>query len=202
MQTIDGSHRKCRFFLRMAGLIVIAAAVIAGAAVGAAGESTKALVSPRIDEREQNRNLQESTGAVRIALELDDVIVGFFTEVTGLGSESEVVELRSGTESADVITKIPGRIAWKDITLKRGLTSDLSIWEWRKMVEDGNFPSAQTNGGILILDSNHNEIARWEFVRGWPTKVIGYLYSTCEQCGTGKPVEELVITHEGIRRVR
>ena len=53
-------------------------------------------------------------------------ITGYFTEVSGLGSESEVVDHKIIAKGAkeSIIRKIPGRLKWGDITLKRGITAN------------------------------------------------------------------------------
>ena len=63
---------------------------------------------------------------------------GAFRECTGLGSENEVVEYKaSGPKGEFVIKKVPGRMKWNNITLKRGITDAMDMWKWRKLVEDG-----------------------------------------------------------------
>ena len=57
-------------------------------------------------------------------LEFEGLVVGAFRECTGIGSESEVVEYReSGTQGEFVVHKVPGRLKWNNITLKRGITT-------------------------------------------------------------------------------
>ena len=66
------------------------------------------------------------------AIDLQDAVKGFFTECSGLGSEQEVIEHKVVTEKGqEVVLKLPGRLKWENITLKRGITSNLDIWKWR-----------------------------------------------------------------------
>lgn len=133
------------------------------------------------------------------AIEVSGIISGYFTEASGLGSEHEVIEHKiMGEGGQEIVKKIPGRLKWGDITLKRGITSNLDIWEWRKMVTDGKVESARRNGSIMMYDQEGTEIARWNFERGWPSKVSGpSVNTTSNEVG----VEEMVITHEGTERV-
>jgi phage tail-like protein len=63
-------------------------------------------------------------------------VKGYFTECSGLGSEHEVIEHKVITEKGqEVILKIPGRLKWENITLKRGITSSMDIWDWRKRLK-------------------------------------------------------------------
>ncbi len=48
-------------------------------------------------------------------------IKGAFRECTGMGSENEVVEYKGTEGGVPVIHKVPGRMKWNNITLKRGI---------------------------------------------------------------------------------
>lgn len=133
------------------------------------------------------------------ALEVQGAVTGFFTEIGGLGSETEIVEHKVVTpEGREVIQKIPGRLKWTEITLKRGVTAEMDMWKWRKLVEDGKISNARKNGSIVMYDEALKEIARWNFTNGWPSKVTGpQLQADSNAYG----IEELTIVHEGIVRV-
>lgn len=133
------------------------------------------------------------------AVEISGVVTGYFTEASGLGSEHEVIEHKIVTpEGREIIRKIPGRLKWGDITLKRGITKNMDFWEWRKQVEDGKVAEARRNGSIVMMDETYSEVARWNFVAGWPSKVSGPTpNTTSNEVG----VEEITIVHEGITRV-
>lgn len=126
-------------------------------------------------------------------------ITGYFTECSGLGSEHEVIEHKVVTETGqEVVMKLPGRLKWDNITLKRGITSSMDLWNWRKQVEDGDVESARADGSIVMYDANLNEVARWNFERAWPIKISGpQPKSDSNEIG----VEELQMAHEYIARV-
>lgn len=134
------------------------------------------------------------------AVEVSGVISGYFTEVSGLGSEHEVVEHKIvSPEGREVIRKIPGRLKWGDITLKRGITANMDIWDWRKQVEDGDVANARRNGSIIMFDMELQEVARWNFEAGWPSKITGPApKSDSNEVG----IEELTIVHEYIERIQ
>ncbi|MFC1892703.1 phage tail protein [Chloroflexota bacterium] len=133
------------------------------------------------------------------ALDVQGEIAGYFTEVAGLGSETEVIEAKTVNEKGvEVVIKVPGRLKWGDITLKRGITSNLDIWNWRKTVEDGKVKDARRNGSIIMYDQELGEKARWNFLGAWPSKVSG---PTPKADSNEFGVEELVLVHEYITRV-
>ena len=132
-------------------------------------------------------------------VDLNGKVAGYFTECSGLGSETETVEHKVVNENGvEVVMKIPGRLKWENIVLKRGITSDMEIWAWRKEVEDGKVADARTNGSITMLDQTLTEVARWNFENAWPVKVTG---PSVKSDGNEIGVEELTIAHEYIVRV-
>lgn len=133
------------------------------------------------------------------AVEIQGIITGYFTECSGLGSENEVIEHKVVNEKGvEVVMKIPGRLKWENVTVKRGITSNMDIWAWRKMVEDGDVAGARQNGSIVMYDQTLTEVARWNFENAWPVKCTG---PQPKADGNEIGVEELTIAHEFIERV-
>lgn len=134
------------------------------------------------------------------ALDVQGVIKGYFTECSGIGSESEIAEQKVVTEKGvQVVLKVPGRLKWGDITLKRGLTSTMDLWEWRKMVEDGDVKGARKNGSIIMFDQALTPVAQWDFKNAWPSKITG---PAPKSDGNDLSLEELTIVHEYITRTK
>jgi len=132
------------------------------------------------------------------AIEVQGAIAGYFTECTGLGSENEIIEHKVVDVSGKEYThKIPGRLKWENVTLKRGITSNLDVWDWRDMVVQGNVEAARKNGSIVMFNQQFSEVARWNFENAWPLKVTG---PTPKADSNEYGVEEIVICHEGIYR--
>jgi len=132
------------------------------------------------------------------ALDVQGVIKGYFTEVSGIGSETEVAEQKVVSEKGiQVVLKVPGRLKWGDITLKRGLTSDMDLWKWRKLVEDGDVKGARKNGSITMMDQSLKVVAQWDFKNAWPSKISG---PTPKSDSNELQVEEIVLVHEYITR--
>jgi len=67
------------------------------------------------------------------------------------------------SKGVQVVMKVPGRLKWGDITLKRGLTSSMDLWKWRKMIEDGDVKGARKNGSIMMFDQSLKAVAQWDF---------------------------------------
>ena len=133
-------------------------------------------------------------------LEVGGQIIGYFSEVSSIGSQNEVIlQKTAGRRGEKVVTKMPGDVVFLDVTLKRGIiVNDLSIWNWRQQVVDGQIDQARKDFSIILLNESFAPIAQWNFLRGWPIKIEA---SSAPPDGIQIPIETLVITHEGVVRV-
>jgi phage tail-like protein len=126
---------------------------------------------------------------------LEGLAQGSFSDCSGLGSTTEVIENREGGDNTTV-RKLPGKTSYSDITLKRGMTTSTELWEWRQQIVEGTV--VRKNGSIVVFDlSNHTEVARWNFFNAWPTK---FELPAFNAKGNEVAVETLVLAHEGLAR--
>ena len=136
----------------------------------------------------------------QFALEMGGKITGYFTEVSGIGSEHEVIEHKVvDAKGHDYVRKVPGRMKWNDVTLKRGMTDNLDIWDWREKVIQGKLKEARTNCSIIMFDRDYTPRAQWDFINAWPVKVTGpEIKADSNDFG----IEDLTLAHEGMKRVK
>jgi len=133
-------------------------------------------------------------------LEVEGITECMFREASGFENSSDVIEHReSGSDGKQYISKQPGNLKWGDIVLKRGITDSRALSEWRKKVVDGDVKGARKNGSIIFFDAMNSELARFNFVRGWPSKWKGPDVNTSNN---SVAVEEITIVHEGLERVK
>jgi phage tail-like protein len=133
-------------------------------------------------------------------LEFQGQLVGGFRECSGLGSSNEVVDYKaSGPKGEFIMKKVPGRMSWSPITLRRGVSDAMDLWKWRKLVEQGKIDDARKNGSIVMHNLKGEEIARWNFVAAWPSKITG----PAPNANTNEiAIEEIEIVHEGYERIK
>ena len=62
---------------------------------------------------------------------------------------------------------------------------------------EGDIDSARRNGSIVLYDSMQTEVARWNFVNGWPSVWKG---ADLDAGANEVAVEEVTIAHEGLVR--
>lgn len=133
-------------------------------------------------------------------LEIDGITQARFRECSGLTSESQVIEYKEADKKGvTVIKKVPGVLKWSDITLKRGITDIMELWKWRKEVEDGKVDEARKSGSVVMYSQTNDEVARWNFVEGWVSKISG---PQLNANNNDIAVEEITIAHEGLSRVK
>ena len=128
-------------------------------------------------------------------VEIDGVSRAGFTECSGLTTETEVVDYREGSEDI-VMRKLPGLKSFTNIMLKRGMTQDVELWQWRKTTLDGQ--TERRAGSIILLDEAREEAVRFNFREGWICKWEGpQLNSSTNEVA----IESLEICHEGLELV-
>lgn len=143
---------------------------------------------------------QEEVLDFRCQLDMGGEIPITFEACSGIGSETEVVDQKvMGPKGSPVVIKVPGRLHWLDITLKRGMGPDRSLWDWRKMVVDGAIQEARRNVTIYLLNYKMEVVARWEIKNAWPTRIEGPQKDVFHP---EQAIEILVLTHEGATRTQ
>src|SRR5829696_479023 len=131
--------------------------------------------------------------AFNFLVEIDNVARAAFSEVSGLESETAIIEYRTGGEH--VMRKLPGLTKFANITLRRGVTQDRELWDWRQAIVEGN--PDRRNGAIILLDDQRNPVVRWNFRNGWPCKWEG---PALNAKANEVAIEMLEIAHEGLER--
>jgi phage tail-like protein len=128
-------------------------------------------------------------------IEIDGVIKGGFREASGLDSAQDPIEYREGNEKVLTARKLPGLTKYSNISLKRGITDDAKLWEWRKKCIDGKVE--RKSGSIILMNEVQEEKLRWNFTNAWPTKWTGPSFNAT---GNEVAIETLEIAHEGVEK--
>jgi len=125
-------------------------------------------------------------------IEIDGAEAGAFSECSGLSTDTDPIEYRTGRDE-NTVRKLPGLKKFSNITLKRGMTKNLDLWFWRKTVLDGF--TERKSGIITLLNEAREPALRWSFKDGWPTK---WEAPSMNATGNEVAVETLEIAHEGL----
>jgi len=125
------------------------------------------------------------------AVEIEGLLVGGFTEVTGLESVIEVEEYREGGVNG-FVHKLPGKTSYANLTLRHGLTSLGTLWDWYHQTTEGAI--SRRNGTIMLLDARQVPVMWWNFRNALPVRWTGPTFNAAsDEVG----VEELELAHEG-----
>ena len=128
----------------------------------------------------------------RFLVKIDDLIVGGFSEVSGLQAEIEFDEIKEGGVN-DYVHKLPKITKYPNITLKRGITDSDVLWKWHQDVINGKIKPR--SGLVVLLDSEGNEKWRWTFDSAYPAKWVGPDFKADSGVVS---VETLELVHKGI----
>jgi phage tail-like protein len=124
--------------------------------------------------------------------------IGVFREVSGLSSETELIEQSEVDERGQAFVRVlPGARKWGDITLKRGVDNNLDLWKWRQQAEEEGPDAARVDGTIELLDAQGRPVATYTFRSGWPSKYQG---PDLNAASSDVAIETIEITHEGLER--
>jgi phage tail-like protein len=142
----------------------------------------------------------ERISAATFLVEVDGVEIGRFMEVSGLEVSVGVEEVEEGGEN-NYVHKLPGRMTWPNITLKRGITQNDTLLEWfnkssgEQFAANGNRLTRST-AAITLLGPGAQRLRAWEFDGAFPVKWKGPDFAVSS---SDMAMEELEITHHGFR---
>lgn len=92
-----------------------------------------------------------------------------FAAVEIPAAEIETIEYREGADRTNAARKLPGRVRYGNVVLRRGIDGRLALWQWFKEVRDGN-PSRR-DVTITLLDEARNPVLQWRLRNAWPAKI-------------------------------
>jgi len=133
-------------------------------------------------------------------VEVDGVELGRFREISGLQIDVEVETYTEGGENG-FVHKLPGRMTWPNLVLKRGVTEQDVLMNWlQDAVGDGmtqrNGKTKRTTAAIVLMSTDGQRMRSWNVVDAIPVRWGGPTLAT----GSTDPAdEELEIAHHGFR---
>lgn len=128
----------------------------------------------------------------RFLVEIDGVTSAGFRSVSGLAAEAEVVEYREGGAFSSS-RKLPGRVRYPNVTLRRGLTASRDLWDWWRTTRDGALQRRDVE--ITLLDDAGNAVLRWGLREAWIAKIEA---SDLDAEANEVAIESVELAHEGL----
>ncbi len=134
--------------------------------------------------------------AYRFRVEIEGLVVGGFSEVTGLDIDLELVSYREGGLNA-YAHLLPGATRYPSrLVLKRGLTDADGLWRWYRDVARGKVE--RRSGSIILLNASGDEAWRWNVIEACPVRWAGPQLSA--NASTEVAVEVVELVHRGITK--
>ena len=123
---------------------------------------------------------------------VNDVLLGGFSECSGLEMSMKVEEYNEGGNNGAVL-KFPGRVSFGNLTLKKGQGSSSALWDWHYSFVVGR--GKRRDGLIVLLNELHVPNNIWYFRRGLPLKYTGPAMNATQN---SVAIESIEISHEGL----
>jgi phage tail-like protein len=123
-----------------------------------------------------------------------------FSEASGFDNNHQVIDWQANDKNGkNIFIKQFGNVKWGDITLKRGFTSDKTLWNLRQSVIDGKHAEARKDGTIVGLANDQvTPVIQFDFKNGW---FSSWKCSGLSAKGNEPLTEEVTLVHEGLKRI-
>jgi phage tail-like protein len=142
----------------------------------------------------------EALTAAYFYVELSGLSVVAFRELSGIGSEHDViVQHQTNAQGKATYVKVPGKLTWNNVVLKKGIDTDMTLWQWRNTIITQGVNGQKKDGQIYIVDVTGAQQTTWKIVGAWPCNyVIGAMVPDTNEM----LLEEIHLAHEGLERVK
>ena len=132
----------------------------------------------------------------RFYVEIGNMIAASFSECSGLGVQiKKDVHYEGGVNDQQSI--FIGHAEFADVTLKRGITDDISFWQWLSEIFNGkNAPVNRRNVNILVFNQAGEIMQSWTLIGAIP---ISWKSSALQADGNAVAIEELTLAIEGLK---
>ncbi len=134
----------------------------------------------------------------RFKVVIDGIQTAAFADATIPDTSTEAVDYREGTDPTNS-RKLSGMTKFGNITLKKGLTDSMELYNWRKAIQQNGALNNRKSLSLILIDEEGNNKAEWAIVEAWPVK---YDVSALSAKGNEVSIESLELVHEGVTRVK
>jgi phage tail-like protein len=109
--------------------------------------------------------------AARFSIVIDGYQIASFSELIGISTEVEPVELMESTEKEVMLKKLPGKRKPPTLTLKRGKNQSMELWLWHEAVLMGDIVAARKSCSLVMYATDGTAVARYHLEMAWPSKL-------------------------------
>ena len=114
----------------------------------------------------------DSSSANGFRVKVDGIEIPKVTEVSGLTTEVDKIELKQQTADGKyVVRQMIGRPKPGALVITRGLTDSKTVSDWLKTVMQGGVAGARKTASVELLDYQGTTIKTYNFTNCWVQKV-------------------------------
>jgi phage tail-like protein len=147
---------------------------------------------PNLRAVTKGSSLPDPVAELRFKVEVQGVSIGRFSECSGIQVEIETKDYMEGG-SNDFVHKLPTRVKYPNIVLKRGVTHEDALLKW---FWDCRTAVQRKEMTIELLGPGKSSVRTWAFMNAYPVKWVGpNLKASSNQVAT----ETLEIVHNGLK---
>ena len=132
--------------------------------------------------------------AFNFLVEIEGILVGGFSECSGLQVETEFTDYREGGLN-DYVHRFAGPTKYPPLVLKHGLTQIDGLWAWHQDVVHQKI--TRHNGTIYLLDKKRVPVMWWDFKEALPVKWSG---PDLRADSGNVAIESIELAHRGLSR--
>lgn len=125
-------------------------------------------------------------------VEIQGLLAGGFTEISGLDVTTDVEEVRQGGVNSHSY-KLPRGSSYSDLVLKHGITDVDMMWSWYMDVVNGKVQ--RRNGTIYLLNASGSPVLWWNFFRAYPVAWSGPSFDASSSTVL---FSTITLAHEGL----
>jgi len=118
--------------------------------------------------------------------------IGLFMECHGLEMSFEVMQYAEGGNN-DSVHQLPGRLAYPNLVLTRGMTDEDALFKW---FEQTRTKAERKEITLTLQDARGNGVRTWTFADAFPVRWTGPRFAAE---GTTVATETLEIAHGGLK---
>ena len=133
--------------------------------------------------------------ANRFYVEMDKTLVASFSECQGMGVTIKKETYFEGGVN-DQQRVILGQAEFSDVTLKHGMSEDVSFWAWMNTVLNPGAKLERRNVNILLFNPSGERLWCWTLIGAVPVR---WQSPSLQADGSAVAVEELSLAYEGIK---
>ncbi|GAX37260.1 phage tail protein [Nodularia sp. NIES-3585] len=134
--------------------------------------------------------------AYNFVVEIGGVLIGGFSEVSGLSSEIDLESYEEGGLN-DYVHKFPKHTTCPNLILSRGLVRIDLFYLWYQATSQGLVQ--QLSGTIFLLNSQQIPVMWWVFKKAYPVKWEGPQFNASSE---EIAIERIELVHQGLSKLQ